>query len=182
MQHIRSNPGHDKFQSHRTTKMLAFTRGDSYDDRLRYNYLERMVARKRVEVDEMLRRHQDHDDPLMMRMAYMATTGSYNLTRCIKREYYGKDELIQMSVMVDMKRRSPTIPHQIDVVDYPSASEFCKLLAAIHVDAFMINTDETEYGGSLEDLKSCSKAMKAFNPQKAPACIQKDLIIHPIQV
>jgi indole-3-glycerol phosphate synthase len=67
-------------------------------------------------------------------------------------------------------------------VDYPNAAEFCKLLAAVNVDAFMINTDEIEYGGSLEDLKSCAKAMKAFNPLKAPACIQKDLIIHPIQV
>lgn len=164
------------------TRLASLYDSGSYEDKVRYNYLERMVKRKRIEVDELLRQHQEVDDPLVMRMSYIATKAHYNLTKCIKREYYGKDELIQMTVMVDMKRRSPTIPHQTNIIDYPNAAEFCKLLATVHVDAFMINTDDMEYGGSLDDLKTCTKAMKAFRPEKPPACIHKDIIIHPIQV
>jgi indole-3-glycerol phosphate synthase len=151
-------------------------------DQRRYNYLHHMVERKKVEVEDLLRRHTDADDPLLMRMSYMASRGNYNLTQSIKREYFGKEELIQMSVMIDVKRRSPTIPNRREIVDYGKADEFVRLLAAIHVDAFLINTDAIEYGGSQDDLKLASKAMKKFRPEKPPPCVQKDLIIHPIQV
>lgn len=36
-------------------------------------YLERMVERKKAEVESLLRRHQAMDDPLVMRMGYMAS-------------------------------------------------------------------------------------------------------------
>lgn len=36
-------------------------------------YLERMVERKKIEVDSLLRRHQALDDPLVMRMSYIAS-------------------------------------------------------------------------------------------------------------
>lgn len=36
-------------------------------------YLERMVERKKIEVQSLLRRHQAPDDPLVMRMSYMAS-------------------------------------------------------------------------------------------------------------
>ena len=36
-------------------------------------YLERLVERKKAEVDSLLRRHQAADDPLFMRMAYLAS-------------------------------------------------------------------------------------------------------------
>ncbi len=36
-------------------------------------YLERMVERKKIEVDSLLRRHQAADDPLVMRMSYIAS-------------------------------------------------------------------------------------------------------------
>ena len=36
-------------------------------------YLERMVERKKIEVQSLLRRHQAADDPLVMRMSYMAS-------------------------------------------------------------------------------------------------------------
>ena len=36
-------------------------------------YLERMVERKKIEFQSLLRRHQAADDPLVMRMSYMAS-------------------------------------------------------------------------------------------------------------
>ena len=41
------------------------------------SYLERMVERKKIEVDSLLRRHQDPNDPLVMRMSYMASENKY---------------------------------------------------------------------------------------------------------
>lgn len=40
-------------------------------------YLERMVERKKIEVDSLLRRHQAIDDPLVMRMSYIASECRY---------------------------------------------------------------------------------------------------------
>ena len=36
-------------------------------------WLERVVERKKIEIDSLLRRHQEPDDPLVMRMSYMAS-------------------------------------------------------------------------------------------------------------
>jgi predicted LPLAT superfamily acyltransferase len=36
-------------------------------------YLERMVERKKAEVDSLLRRHQSPDDSLVMRMSYLSS-------------------------------------------------------------------------------------------------------------
>ena len=40
-------------------------------------HLERMIAHKKIEVDNLLRRHQAMDDPLFMRMSYMANECKY---------------------------------------------------------------------------------------------------------
>ena len=89
-----------------------------------------------------------------------------------------------MSVMIDMKRRSPTIPERRNVVEYSSAGKFAELLTRAKADAFLINTDEMEYGGVASDLRECVKAVRDVRPnnQNAPACVQKDIIIHPVQV
>ena len=148
----------------------------------RYNYLHAMVERKKIEVDDLLRRHTAVDDPLLMRLTYLNNKASFNLTHSIKRPYLGKDELVQMSVMVDVKRRSPTVPSQREIVDFGRADTFTTLLATIGVDAFFINTDDMEYGGQLEDLTLAVAAMKKFRPEKPPAIVKKDIFIHPIQV
>jgi hypothetical protein len=38
-------------------------------------YLERMVERKKAEVESLLRRHEALDDPLFLRMNYLASEG-----------------------------------------------------------------------------------------------------------
>ena len=143
-------------------------------------YLERMVERKKIEVDALLKRHQAVDDPLVMRMSYMMSESKYNLTNALKREADGG--LHTMSVMVDLKRRSPTIPGARNVVEFSSASKFADLLALSGVDSFLINTDEQEYGGKFSELKECVKSTRLAKPRNPPVMIHKDIIIHPVQV
>ena len=145
-------------------------------------YLERMVERKKIEVDALLKRHQSEDDPLVMRMSYMASECKYNVTRALKREPDGKEGLHTMSVMVDLKRKSPTIPGARNIVEFTSASKFADLLALSGVDSFLINTDEQEYGGNFKELKECVKSTRLVKPRAPPAMIHKDIIIHPVQV
>ena len=145
-------------------------------------YLDRMVQRKKIVVDNMLRRHQDPSDPLIMRMTYMASACKYNVTRSLKKPAFGKQNLHTMSVLADMKRTSPTVPDKRNIVEFSSAKQFAELLVLSNVDAFMINLDEYEYGGRFRDLKECSNRMKELRPDNPPACIAKDIFIHPIQV
>jgi indole-3-glycerol phosphate synthase len=145
-------------------------------------YLERMVERKKIEVDALLKRHQSMDDPLVMRMSYMASECKYNVTKALKRDGDGKEGLHTMSVMVDLKRRSPTIPESRNIVEFKSASGFADLLTLSGVDSFMINTDEHEYGGKFSELKECVKSTRLAKPKGSPALINKDIIIHPVQV
>lgn len=144
-------------------------------------YLERMVERKRVEVDNLLRRHNAIDDPLVMRMTYVNSNSKYEITKALKRPDLGPEELGKMSITVDVKRKSPTVAERRDVVDFTNAGEFCQLLSKINVDGLFINT-EMEYGGKFPELKECHDALKRLGHEKIPPLIHKDLIIHPIQV
>lgn len=113
--------------------------------------------------------------------SYVASECKFNVTRSLKLTG-DKDNLHQMSVLVDMKRRSPTIPHQRNIVEFESAAKFAELLTLANTDAFLINTDELEYGGKYTDLKECAIATKKTRFSRPPAIIQKDIIIHPIQI
>ena len=146
------------------------------------SYLEKMVERKKVEVEHLLRQHQEKDDPIVMRMSYMNSESKFNVTNSIRREPYGKDGLHTMSIVVDMKRRSPTIPDKRNIVEYSNAAKFADLLTLAGVDAFLVNTEEMEYGGNFNELKEVSRSTKLVKPNTAPAIIQKDIIIHPVQI
>lgn len=161
----------------------------SYNNLEGATWLSRAVARKKIEVDNLLRRHQDLDDPLVMRMGYVSSECFYPVSKALKRDTSGDaDNLHAMSVLVDLKRRSPTIPQRRNVVEFSSAAKFAELLALAATDAFLINTDETEYGGNLQDLQETSKALalaRSTTPPSSssvPACICKDIIIHPVQI
>lgn len=100
----------------------------------------------------------------------------------LKRPAADKENLHTMSVLIDLKRRSPTIPERREIVDFSSAGTFCELLTKVNADAFLVNTDEMEYGGKFSDLKDCTEAVKRARPFNPPSCILKDIIIHPVQV
>jgi indole-3-glycerol phosphate synthase len=87
-----------------------------------------------------------------------------------------------MSVLIDLKRRSPTIPERRNIVEFASAAKFAELLTIAGADGFLVNTDEMEYGGKFTDLKETAKATRATKPINAPCIINKDIIIHPVQV
>lgn len=162
-------------------------------------YLERMVARKTIDVDSMLRKHTDPSDPVVMRMSYMASESKFNLTRSLLRQSRGEsssgsnastynnrgDESSNnrmLSLIVDMKRKSPTVPAKRNIVEFDDAGKFCEALASVNVDAFMVNVDKVEYGGAYSELKECSSRLRAKYTQSPPAVLVKDIIIHPIQI
>ena len=177
-------PSH-RFHSHRH-RGAAVAAGSN--EKVRGLYLERMVERKKVEVDALLKRHQEPDDPLVMRMSYMASECRYNVTNSLKRATQGGGTanelggLHTMSVLVDMKRRSPTVPQRRNIVEFANAGKFAELLTLTGADAFFVNTDELEYGGKFSELRDCVMATRAARPKKPPACIVKDIIIHPVQI
>lgn len=146
------------------------------------NYLGRMVQKKKAEVDTLLRQHQDLDDPLVMRMSYMASESMYNVTNALKRPGNGPENLHTMSVLCDLKRKSPTVPEARNIVEFASAGKFADVLTIAQVDGFLVNMEEVEYGGRPDELKECVKATRLARPARPPACIAKDLIIHPVQV
>ena len=94
-------------------------------------YLERMVERKKVEVDSLLRRHNTDDDPLVMRMSYMASENLYNVTKSLQKQSNDDEDgdLRRLSVLVDLKRRSPTVRDHPSVVEFSNAPKFAELLA-----------------------------------------------------
>ena len=146
------------------------------------NYLGRMVQKKKAEVDTLLRQHQELDDPLVMRMSYMASENLYNVTNALKRPGNGPENLHTMSVLCDLKRKSPTVPEARNIVEFASAAKFADVLTLAEIDGFLVNMEEIEYGGRPEELKQCIKATRLARPANPPACIAKDLIIHPVQV
>ena len=104
------------------------------------------------------------------------------MTNAIRRPADGNAHT--MSITIDLKRRSPTVPERKDIVEFSSAGQFVELLTKAKTDAFLINTDEMEYGGKMTDLKESAQAVRRAYKLGGdpPACIQKDIILHPVQV
>lgn len=114
---------------------------------------------------------------------YISMLNRYNVTKSLKKEASGNDNQHTMSIVVDMKRRSPTVSERKNVVEYSSAGKFGELLVRAKVDALLVNTDEMEYGGAFADLKETARAVRAATSGvHVPACINKEIIIHPVQV
>lgn len=109
---------------------------------------------------------------------------SFNLTRAIKRsdEIKDKGNYQTLSVICDMKRRSPTVPEKREIVDFDDAGKFSGLLVRAGIDALMVNTNEVEYGGNLDDIRKSFVSVRANRPHRPTPIIAKDAIIHPIQV
>ena len=71
------------------------------DDTLGYypSYLTKLVARKKIEVDTFLRQHQDINDPIVMRMGYVASECYFNVTKAIKIDPVGKESMIKENLL-----------------------------------------------------------------------------------
>ncbi|RYG67845.1 hypothetical protein EON64_06525, partial [archaeon] len=68
----------------------------------------------------------------------MHKSKSYNATRAIRRPPVGLSKSHTMSITVDMKRTSPTLPSHRQVVDYADAGHFGGLLGQVGVDVVMV--------------------------------------------
>ena len=55
-------------------------------------------------------------------------------------------------------------------------------LSQSNVDAIMVNTDVGEYRGKFEDLTDAIAGSVKARPTRPPPILQKDFILHPIQV
>lgn len=63
-------------------------------------YLERMVERKKVDVNSLLKRHQDPDDPLFMRMTYMASENRFvSIIKMLPTTTNYKQSLLYLSII-----------------------------------------------------------------------------------
>ena len=54
-------------------------------------YLQKIVNKKKIAVETLLRKHQEPDDPLVMRMSYMASECKYLITKALKLDLDEKD-------------------------------------------------------------------------------------------
>jgi indole-3-glycerol phosphate synthase len=85
-----------------------------------------------------------------------------------------KFDKILLLFFVDFKQRN--------IVEYANAADMAAYLSQSNVDAIMVNTDKGEYRGKFEDLKDAIAGSVKAKPFQPPPIIQKDFIIHPIQV
>uniref|UniRef100_A0A7S1TYS9 indole-3-glycerol-phosphate synthase n=1 Tax=Phaeomonas parva TaxID=124430 RepID=A0A7S1TYS9_9STRA len=136
------------------------------------------VQRKRYEVQQLYREHDDATDPIRLRMGYMSQNFTLQATSRIRRQ---GDEL-RLSVCYDLKRFSPTGVRPAQVVGFADAGQMAATLADAGVDAILVNTDFNSYGGDVADLKAAVAATKDLPEERRPAIVMKDIIIDPIQV
>ncbi len=171
---------------YQSSSLASTTDTNRFQESYYQEYWRRVIQRKEYEVEQLLKRHQDPSDPLQMKLSYMSSESYNNITESLRRPDITSNRLHSMSVVVDVKKRSPTIPSSQNIVDFEDIGHYCSLLAQINVDGFFINLDEIDYGGSVQDLRTVSKAMKLLQKEKGlskiPICIAKDWFIHPIQV
>jgi len=82
-----------------------------------------------------------------------------------------------LAVISEIKRRSPSAG---DIATGASAVDQAVCYARAHADALSILTDQTYFGGSLDDL---SRVVERFDASgtRVP-CLRKDFMVHPIQV
>ena len=114
---------------------------------------------------------------------HRVTLSSFNLTNAIKRiDLPDKGTYQTLSVLCDMKRRSPTVPERREIVDFDDAGRFAGLLIKSGIDAVMVNTNEAAYGGNVEDVRKVFSAVRRIKPSDPTPIVAKDIIVHPIQV
>lgn len=121
-------------------------------------YLDRIVARKRIEVAPLAAAFEKA--PPMNKA---------------KREGQFAAALrgLGLSVIAEIKRKSPSVGEIKNIADPVALSElYCQGGAA----AISVLTDEKGFGGTIEDLERISKA------QKCCPILRKDFVVHPAQI
>ncbi len=103
----------------------------------------------------------------------------------------------RLSVIVDMKRRSPTTPTVMhfkvytsfkylnkqfpNVLSFDDAGDMADIFDEAGADCLFINTD-SDYGGSIQEIKRIQTKLTSSNRGRDLCLVRKDFIIHPVQV
>ncbi|CDR95360.1 hypothetical protein, conserved [Babesia bigemina] len=162
------------------------------DESLRYKAEERfykIIADKHAQVERLLDDHKDPNDPLQLRLKFVECTANHKLGEMLRR--HSTEQGHGLSVIADMKRRTPTQHHTLDnsVLSFLDASDVAKSMASqiyFNVqhwfDVIFVNTDETVYGGHISELHACFLELRKLGRRIRPAIVMKDIVIHPIQI
>ncbi|GBE61438.1 anthranilate synthase component II [Babesia ovata] len=172
---------------HIATKRSRFNGSlwDADDDRARYKAEERFyktIADKHAQVERLLDDHKDPNDPLQLRLKFVECTANHKLGEMLRR--HSTERGHGLSVIADMKRRTPTKHHTLDnsVLSFLDASDVAKSMAAVGFDVIFVNTDETVYGGHISELHDCFLELRKLGRRVRPAIVMKDIVLHPIQI
>ena len=156
------------------------------------NDMLQLLQRKQYEIRELEKRHRDPADPVRQRLNFVSETSSLALTRALRLNVLGeREEERRLSLVADMKRRSPTardLPHDVD--DFADAGRrSVELFAGFGANVVMVNTDEMGWGGSLDDLHAVVAARdggveegEGKKEKKHCAVLAKDIYLHPLQI
>ena len=83
----------------------------------------------------------------------------------------------ELSVIAEIKRRSPSAG---EIADIPDAPDQARKYVNAEVDCLSILTDQKYFGGHLDDLSEVTDFLRERN--RPLPCLQKDFMVHPIQV
>jgi len=143
--------------------------------------LAHLLSLKRREVEQLRKRPEaQQDGAWMLKLGYPASEASYELSRAIgwRRE--------SLAIIADIKRTTPGSK----LGDVHAVAQNLNIETAVDralelgVQAALVNTDRTSYGGALADLSaacSCAKEAEATGGSRLPI-VAKDLIIDPLQI
>jgi len=132
------------------------------------NYLEKIVVRKKKEVEELMHSAADPRHALNQILQ-----GKHVCEGRFSTALRGQ----KLAVIGEIKRRSPSRKEMAEIKDPVSlALEYCRGGAA----AISVLTDREGFGGTLEDLRQIADALAKQYPH-IPV-LRKDFIIHPLQL
>lgn len=133
------------------------------------NYLTHIVERKQAEVQELLEKIKNQKDHPLHSASKIERTPSGNFAKALRGP--------QLSVIAEVKRKSPSVGEIHKIEDPASlALAYCRGGAS----AISVLTDFAGFGGTLNDLKLVSDAVRLHYPD-VPT-LRKDFIVDPIQL
>lgn len=132
-------------------------------------YLDEIIANKKHEVERLIREVKCHPENSLNSILKEGREKSSRFSAALKKAH--------LSVIAEVKRRSPSLG-ELNSIANPAelAFQYCFGGAA----AISVLTDQTYFGGSLDDLKMVAERLGIAYPKAAT--LRKDFIVHPLQL
>ncbi|CEM04600.1 unnamed protein product [Vitrella brassicaformis CCMP3155] len=159
---------------------------DGRDPQAPWDMFARMIEAKKAEVKRLVEEHSSDMDPLMMRLQYVRSPVNIKISESLRPPRNDSDFCHKLTMIADLKRESPTHPDpsQRRVLSYSDASEMACALTNMGFDAIFVNTDQSFWGGSYDDIRKIKEEFRVRGVRfsERPAIIAKDLMLHPLQM